>query len=113
MSPAGVFAYGAIVGKEHYEIVERSVTLPRLSPRLNGLRLVQLTDIHVGNFMKQAKLEWYVRAVNDLPDSLVGPAWVVMQLGTLGAAPAAAGAALAARESGLARRLLVSSPSDE
>jgi hypothetical protein len=71
LSPAGVFAYGAIIGKEHYEIVERSVTLPRLSPRLNGLRLVQLTDIHVGNFMKQAKLEWYVRAVNDLHPDIV------------------------------------------
>ena len=52
--------------KEHCEIVERSVTLRRLSPRLNGLRLVRLTDIHVGNFMKQAQLEWYVRAVNEL-----------------------------------------------
>jgi uncharacterized protein len=71
LSPAGVFAYGAAIGKEHYEIVERSVTLPKLSPRLDGLRVVQLTDIHVGNFMKQAKLEWYVRAVNDLHPDIV------------------------------------------
>jgi predicted MPP superfamily phosphohydrolase len=71
LSPAGVFTYGAVIGKEHYEIVERSVTLPRLSPRLKGLRIVQLTDIHVGNFMKQAKLEWYVRAVNDLHPDIV------------------------------------------
>ena len=33
------------------------------------------------------------RAVNGLPDSLYLPAWAIMQLGTLGAAPAAAGAA--------------------
>src|SRR5712691_7347853 len=33
------------------------------------------------------------RAVNGLPDSLYPPAWVIMQLGTLGAAPASAGAA--------------------
>src|SRR3974377_919652 len=33
------------------------------------------------------------RAVNDLPSWLYPPAWVVMQLGTLGAAPAAAGVA--------------------
>jgi uncharacterized protein len=71
LSPAGVCAYGAVIGKEHYEIVERSVTLRRLSPRLKGLRIVQLTDIHVGNFMKQAKLEWYVRAVNDLHPDIV------------------------------------------
>ena len=47
------------------------------------------------------------RAVNDLPDSLFVPAWVVMQLGTVGAAPAAAGVALAAGQPRLARRLFV------
>jgi uncharacterized protein len=71
LSPAGMFAYGAAIGKERYEIVERTIALSKLSPRLDGLRIVQLTDIHVGNFMKQAKLEWYVRAVNDLSPDIV------------------------------------------
>jgi membrane-associated phospholipid phosphatase len=46
------------------------------------------------------------RAVNGLPDSLYIPAWVIMQLGTLGAAPTAAGAALLAHDRELAGRLL-------
>ena len=46
------------------------------------------------------------RAVNGLPDSLYVPTWAVMQLGTLGAAPAAAGAAWLAGEGELAVRLL-------
>lgn len=46
------------------------------------------------------------RAVNGLPDSLYRPAWVVMQLGTLGAAPAAAGTAWLAGDRELAGRLL-------
>jgi predicted MPP superfamily phosphohydrolase len=71
LSPAGVITYGAAIGKERYEIVQHTVTLPRLSPRLEGLRIVQLTDIHVGNFMKQAKLEWYVRAANELNPDIV------------------------------------------
>jgi uncharacterized protein len=71
LSPVGIFTYGAVIGKERYEIVERTIKLPRLSPTLAGLRIVQLTDIHVGNFMKQAKLEWYVRAVNDLNPHLI------------------------------------------
>lgn len=45
------------------------------------------------------------RAVNDLPDSLYRPTWLVMQLGTLGAAPAAAGAAWLAGDRELAGRL--------
>ena len=48
------------------------------------------------------------RAVNGLPDSLYLPAWAIMQLGTLGAAPAAAGAAWLAAGDALAGRLLVS-----
>ena len=47
-------------------------------------------------------------AVNGLPDALHAPAWAIMQLGTLGAAPAAAGVAWLAGEGGLAGRLLAS-----
>ena len=46
------------------------------------------------------------RAVNDLPGWLYPPAWAVMQLGALGAAPAAAGAAWLAGDRELAGRLL-------
>jgi glycosyltransferase 2 family protein len=46
------------------------------------------------------------RAVNGLPDSLYPPAWAMMQLGALGAAPASAGAAWLAGDRELAGRLL-------
>lgn len=46
------------------------------------------------------------RAVNGLPGWLYPPAWVVMQLGALGAAPATAGAAWLAGDHELAGRLL-------
>jgi glycosyltransferase 2 family protein len=47
------------------------------------------------------------RAVNRLPDGLRGPLWLVMQTGTLAAAPAAAFVATASGRPRLARRLLV------
>lgn len=71
ISPLGVLTYGAAIGKERHEIVEQTLTLPNLSPSLQGLRLVQLTDIHVGNFLKQDRLEEYVRVVNELAPDLV------------------------------------------
>jgi undecaprenyl-diphosphatase len=46
------------------------------------------------------------RSVNGLPDALYPPAWVIMQVGALGAAPVAAGAALLAGDRELAVRLL-------
>jgi hypothetical protein len=70
-SPIGIFTYGAAVGKERHEIVERRVAMPRLSPGLRGLTIVQLTDIHVGNFLKREKLERYVRVVNELRPDVV------------------------------------------
>lgn len=48
------------------------------------------------------------RAVNGLPGSLYPPAWAAMQLGTLGAAPAAAGVAWLTGDRELAGRLLAS-----
>jgi glycosyltransferase 2 family protein len=48
------------------------------------------------------------RAVTSLPGWLYPPAWVVMQLGTLGAVPAAAGVAWLAGDRELAGRLLAS-----
>ena len=47
------------------------------------------------------------RAVNGLPDSWQLPAWMVMQLGTLGAVPASAATAWLAGDGELAGRLLV------
>ena len=46
------------------------------------------------------------RAINELPDALYPPGWIVMQLGNLGAVPAAAGAAWLAGDRELAGRLL-------
>jgi glycosyltransferase 2 family protein len=46
------------------------------------------------------------RVVNGLPDALYPSAWIVMQLGTLGAAPAAAAVAWLAGDRKLASRLL-------
>jgi undecaprenyl-diphosphatase len=46
------------------------------------------------------------RTVNSLPDRLYMPAWLVMQLGTVGAAPAAAALAWSRDERRLAARLL-------
>jgi membrane-associated phospholipid phosphatase len=50
------------------------------------------------------------RAVNDLPEWLHPPTWTVMQLGTVGAGPAAAAIAHRAGDDKLAARLLIAGP---
>jgi glycosyltransferase 2 family protein len=71
-----------------------------------GLTAMVITSVaarrkHVGPVEAAA-----FRAVNELPDSLYPPVWVIMQLGTLGAAPAAAEGAWLAGNRELAGRLL-------
>jgi glycosyltransferase 2 family protein len=51
------------------------------------------------------ELGWF-HALNDLPDELYAPIWMVMQLGALGAVPATAGTALVLGERRLATRLM-------
>jgi undecaprenyl-diphosphatase len=51
--------------------------------------------------------EQVFRLVNDLPDCMYRPLWLVMQLGALGTAPAAAAAAWELGDRRLASRLLI------
>ena len=71
-----------------------------------GVAVMLITERHVRSDGVGSGEERAFRAVNGLPDSLRVPAWIIMQFGTLAAAPAAAAAAWAASERKLAWRLL-------
>lgn len=92
-------------------IAPRSLVRVLASPRARlgaGAALVAITAVaarhrSVGRWEAGA-----FRMVNGLPGSIYPAAWACMQLGTLGAAPAAAGVAWLAGERELAARLLAS-----
>jgi undecaprenyl-diphosphatase len=65
-----------------------------------------VTTALVHNDRVDAAEEKAFAIVNDLPDSLYRPVWLVMQLGALGTAPAAGAAAMAAGNRQLAVRLV-------
>lgn len=67
-----------------------------------GVSLISLHRDRVG-----PREERVFRRVNDLPDSLFAPAWVVMQLGAVGSAVVAAIVARASNDRRLAARLLI------
>ena len=75
---------------------KRSLTEVQADPRVRlgaGTAALLLTAMAVRrNRVSPCEAEVF-RAVNGLPDSLYLPAWAIIQLGTLGATPAAAGAA--------------------
>ncbi len=73
---------------------------------LAGLAVLAVTLVPVRRDRIGRREQRAFRLVNGLPDRLFPPAWAVMQLGALAAAPAAAGAALLAGKRRLAVRLL-------
>lgn len=60
-----------INGDEEYEIVHKTVKLPRLPKELRGLRAVVVSDIHSGPFMDKAEMDRYVARINKLKPDLV------------------------------------------
>jgi hypothetical protein len=69
---AGSLAWGFTAGQARIDLTRVPVRIPGLSPGLAGLRIVQATDLHIGNRMEGARLERMVERINALdPDVLV------------------------------------------
>ena len=62
--------YGATAGRLCYRVVTVDVPLPHLPPGLDGLRIVQLSDIHIGDFMSRAAIRRAVDISNAVQPDL-------------------------------------------
>jgi predicted MPP superfamily phosphohydrolase len=62
--------YGSVIGRHDYALEEFPVRIPGLSRALDGFTIVQLSDIHIGQFVGDAELrvaeDLIVRASPDL-----------------------------------------------
>ena len=72
-----------------------------------GVAGLLVSGVLVGRGRVAAAEQAVFRRLNELPDALYSPAWLVMQAGTIGAVPVAAVTARVAGEGRLARRFLV------
>jgi uncharacterized protein len=70
LTPAAVLTIGVITRKD-FQINEVDVLFPDLSKDLHGLRLLQLSDIHLGPFFSQTDLVRVVDTSNNLRADLV------------------------------------------
>jgi uncharacterized protein len=57
-------AYGATAGRRRYRFVTVDVPMAHLPPHLDGLRIVQLSDLHIGPFMPRAAIRRAVDMAN-------------------------------------------------
>jgi uncharacterized protein len=62
--------YGATVGRLRYRVVPVEVPIMDLPPQLDGLRIVHLSDIHMGDFMPRTALRRAVDLINAVQPDL-------------------------------------------
>ncbi len=63
--PAAVLGYGGFVGRRQFGLTEVDMEIPGLPPDLDGLRIAQLSDIHLSPFLSRADLQWCVAMANE------------------------------------------------
>ena len=64
-APPAVLGYGVFVERHHLTLREQNLEIPNLAPELDGLRLVQLTDIHLSPFLSRSELQRAVDMANE------------------------------------------------
>ncbi|MDF2436567.1 MAG: mismatch repair protein MutT [Bacteroidota bacterium] len=63
--PFASFLYGMVKGAFDYKIHRVKVVLPNLPSSFNGLKIVQISDIHSGSFVSASPLEEAVKLINE------------------------------------------------
>lgn len=61
--PFASFIYGMVRGAFNYKVHKVKVVLPNLPSEFNGLKIVQISDIHSGSFVSSSPLEAAIKIV--------------------------------------------------
>lgn len=70
-TPFAIVGFGAIVERTDFQVTEVHVPIPGLHPDLAGLRLVQLSDIHLSPFLSEEEFARAVDMANELRPHLM------------------------------------------
>ncbi|MGH9720626.1 MAG: metallophosphoesterase [Bryobacteraceae bacterium] len=65
-APFLVTGFGAFIGRTNFQVREIDVPIPDLAPSLHGLRLVQISDIHLSPYLSESDLAGVIDASNEL-----------------------------------------------
>ncbi len=63
--PAAVLGYGTFIERTDIRVREQTISVPGLHPDLHGLRIVQLSDIHMSPFLTARQLDQAVNLANE------------------------------------------------
>jgi predicted MPP superfamily phosphohydrolase len=69
--PVAIALYGTFIERTHFGVQEVSVPIPNLPAGLEGLRILQLSDVHRGPFLSQKLLTRVVDAAREIKSDLI------------------------------------------
>jgi predicted MPP superfamily phosphohydrolase len=70
--PFGVTVYGVASGRHNFQVLTRKVPIRGLPDAFDGLRVLQVSDLHLGSFGGEKMLRQAVRLINDqAPDVIL------------------------------------------
>ncbi len=69
--PFLAFIYGMVKGAFDYKIHKVKITLPNLPEAFNGLKILQISDIHSGSFVSAEPLKQAVKLINEQQADIV------------------------------------------
>jgi len=69
--PFSTLLYGSIRNAYRYKIFRKKVSIKNLADSLEGLKIIQISDIHAGSFFSQAPLIRAVKLINEQEADLV------------------------------------------
>ncbi len=64
-APAAAIGYGVFIERLNLKVREQNIQIPGLHPDLDGLKIVQLTDIHLSVFLPERVLERAIAMANE------------------------------------------------
>lgn len=71
MVPLISLTYGLIRNPYRYKVFRKDITLPEVHPAVEGLKIVQISDIHTGSLLAKERVRRSVEMINDLHPDLV------------------------------------------
>ena len=70
-SPIVPVAFGTFIERTNFEVCEREIRIPNLPASLEGLRSLQLSDIHLGQYLSVGTLRKIIDHSNELKAHIV------------------------------------------
>jgi len=69
-APVALCGYGAFIERTRYRVLEIDLPIPNLQPDLEGIRMVQISDLHVSPFLSVREAGRVVDIANELRPQL-------------------------------------------